>query len=246
MAIVKKHSSSEQIIDYILKKIEDREWKSGDRLPSEREFAQQLGVSRIPLREAICALSTMGILTVKQGGGTFIEEYNPEYLGKSFRTYTLLSKSLVDEIFEARIILEAEIAKLAARNRKESDLEAIHQAMIRHAEQALLLFEGKGSKQEVLEEDNGVHMGIAAATHNSFLYQMLDTVKSVGQSSHMYDDKYVKDKKEYKEAIQFHKEIYQSILEQDEERAFHAMEKHVKNVQSSLDVDRLKKEIVKD
>ncbi|RDU25278.1 FadR/GntR family transcriptional regulator [Anaerosacchariphilus polymeriproducens] len=242
MGIVKKSSSSEQIIDYILKKIEDQEWKSGDRLPSEREFAQQLGVSRIPLREAICALSTMGILSVKQGGGTFIEEYNPEYLGKNFKTYTLLSKSLIDEIFEARIILEAEVAKLAARNRKDDDLKGIRQAMRRHSKTALMFFDGIGTKQEVLLDDNDFHMGIAAATHNSFLYQMLDTVRSVGQNSHLYDDKYVMNREEYKEAIQFHEKIYQAIAEQKEDIAFSVMENHIKTIRSSLDVERMKKE----
>lgn len=244
MGIVKKHNSSEQIIDYILKKIEENEWRSGDRLPSEREFAQQLGVSRIPLREAICALSTMGIVTAKQGGGTFIGEYNPEYLGKSFKTYTLLSKSLIDEIFEARIIIEAEIAKLAARNRKESDLNEIQNAMKRHSQKALLLFDGLGTKDEVLEEDNDFHMGIAAAAHNSFLYQMLDTVRGVGQGSHIYDDKFVVDKQEYKDAISFHNEIFEAIVSKDENRAFNAMENHIKTIRSSLDIEKIKEEIV--
>lgn len=243
MGIIKKHNTSEQIIDYILKKIEDQEWKSGDRLPGEREFAKQLGVSRIPLREAICALSTMGILTAKQGGGTFIDEYNPEYLGKSFKTYTLLSRSLIDEIFEARIILESEVAKVAARNRKQEDLDIIKNAQERHSQKALLLFDGIGTKEELLEVDNDFHMGIAAATHNSFLYQMLDTVRSVGQGSRMYDDKYVIDRQEYKDAIIFHKEIFQAIASRDEECAFKSMENHIKKVRSSLDVERLKEEI---
>ena len=61
MAVIKKQNVSAQIINYFLEKIETGAYKPGDRIPTERELTEILGVSRVPLREAICALTALGI-----------------------------------------------------------------------------------------------------------------------------------------------------------------------------------------
>ena len=59
---IQKTSISQQVVDYILERINCGAWRPGDRLPGEREFAETLGISRVPLREAISALCAIGIL----------------------------------------------------------------------------------------------------------------------------------------------------------------------------------------
>ena len=61
-SIIQKTSVSQQVVDYILGQIDRGELKRGDRLPVEREFAESLGISRVPLREAIAALTAMGVV----------------------------------------------------------------------------------------------------------------------------------------------------------------------------------------
>ena len=73
---IQKTSVSRQVADHILELIERGELKRGDRLPGEREFAESLGISRVPLREAISALSLMGIIEKRHGEGNYIAESN--------------------------------------------------------------------------------------------------------------------------------------------------------------------------
>lgn len=240
MGIIKKQNSRDQIINYILSKIESGELKSGDKLMNEREFSEQLGVSRVPLREAICALSTLGILEARQGDGTFVSSYNPDLIGKVIRTYSLFDRSLIDEIFEARTILEADAAKLAAANRTSEDIEKIRKALQRYDEMVQLYTKDEIDIKCVLEHDNYVHLGIAAAAHNNFFLQIIDTVRYAGQSRHIFRDEYTINPHHVEESVAYHKNIFEAIVRQDKEGAYQAMREHILHIQSALDMKSLK------
>lgn len=245
MGIVKKQNSRDQIINYILSKIESGELKSGDKLINEREFSEQLGVSRVPLREAICALSTLGILEAKQGDGTFVSSYNPDLIGKVIRTYSLFDRSLIEEIFEARRILEADAAKLAAGNRTSEDLEKIQKVLQEHAEIVQRYTKNETEMKYVLEYDNYVHLGIAAAAHNNFFLQIINTIRYVGQSRHIFRSEYTINQHHFEESVGYHRNIFEAIRRQDGDAAYQAMSEHILHIQSSLDMENLKKVIDK-
>ncbi|WP_339287583.1 FadR/GntR family transcriptional regulator [Paenibacillus sp. FSL E2-0201] len=230
----------EQVIEYILSEIERGELKAGDKLMNERSLSEKLGISRVPLREAICALSTLGILEARQGDGTFVSGYNPGAIGKVIRTYSLFDRSLIEEIFEARTVLEADAAQLAAANRTAADLEKIGEAIRRHEECIKLYIRNEAAIETVLKHDNDVHLGIAAAAHNNFFLQIIDTIRHVSQSRGIFSSEYTTNPRHFEESVAYHRNIFAAIQNQDGAAAYQAMRDHIQHIQESLDLDKLK------
>ena len=127
-----KQSARETAIQYFLQEIRSGNLKSGDKILNERQLADLLGISRVPLREAICTLSTLGILEAHQGNGTYVSEKNAQIFFKCNKKYGIFDRSIVDEVFEARILFEADAARLAAQNRTSEDLKCLQIAASAH------------------------------------------------------------------------------------------------------------------
>ncbi|MFA6506129.1 MAG: FadR/GntR family transcriptional regulator [Treponemataceae bacterium] len=232
MAIVKKQSSSKQIIEYILDRVQKRELKSGDKLPNEREFSEMLGVSRVPLREAISALSLLGILDARQGEGTFVNKYDSAILGKVIYTYTILDNTSMDEILEVRKMMEADAAKLASENASEEDLREIRVAMEQRDKELELYKRFDGNGELVYEHDSHFHHAIAEATHNRFCVQFLDAIRQSAREQHQSGfNKH--DLSAYETASDFHHRIYDAISSGNAAEAYEVMYKHIESVQEA-------------
>lgn len=136
-------------------------WGPGDRLPNENELAEQLGVSRGTLREAIRLLTAQGILTAQKGRGTFVAE-NASLPGRFDLENLPVERSRLADLFEARLLLEPELAALACRRASREELERIL-ALAEQVRQDILA----GNKRT--DSDQRFHQAIAAAAHNDFL-----------------------------------------------------------------------------
>src|SRR5215207_3693312 len=102
-------SKSSEIISFRLREMIQRgELNSGDRLPSERDLAKLLGVSRPTLRAGIHSLATIGVLQSRQGAGTFVAEANesPSLDSSQLSLMASLHGYTSDEMFEARLSIE--------------------------------------------------------------------------------------------------------------------------------------------
>ena len=99
-------------------------WGPGDRLPNENDLAEQLGVSRGTLREAIRLLTAQGILTAQKGRGTFVAE-NASLPGRFDLENLPVERSRLADLFEARLLLEPELAALACRRASREELARI-------------------------------------------------------------------------------------------------------------------------
>ena len=138
----------------------------GEKLPSERELCELLGVSRTVVREAVRSLVAKGLLEVRHGGGTVVRAPDPA-LASDMMTMLLGSGKDVafTHVQEVRRLLEVEIAGLAAERRNDADLarmEAQLQWMVHHA----------SDPERWAEADVAFHAAIATATHNP-LYPLL-------------------------------------------------------------------------
>ncbi len=107
---------SEEVTERIKRAILLGEFKAGDRLPSERDLAKQFQVSRVAIREALRKLEHSGFIVTRQGatGGTFVTDLNFEYLANAFLDLFLSDKIGIPELYQVRLFLEPEIARLAA------------------------------------------------------------------------------------------------------------------------------------
>ena len=118
---------SESVTEEIEKLIERGTFQAGEKLPSVRELCELFGVGRSAVRDAITTLSGKGIVTVKQGEGTYICEFDSS---KLFNHPLLLPSSKdITELFQVRKIVETGIAEASAIHRSEEDLlkmEEVH------------------------------------------------------------------------------------------------------------------------
>ena len=91
-------------------------FKPGDKLPSERELAEEFQVSRVAIREALRALENSGFVLTRQGitGGAFVTELSFQQLANSFLDLFLCEKISIPELYHVRRLIEPEVARLAA------------------------------------------------------------------------------------------------------------------------------------
>src|SRR5262245_42895541 len=102
----------------------------GQRLPPERVLADQLGVSRPTLREAICALTVLGVLDVTPGAGTYVSRLTPEVLARPLRFMIEANPGSLRELFEFRLQLEVGAAEVAATRINATDIRRLKKTIV--------------------------------------------------------------------------------------------------------------------
>jgi GntR family transcriptional repressor for pyruvate dehydrogenase complex len=167
---VQKTSLSDGILEQITGLIARGVLKPGDRIPSEKQLCQQLGVGRTSVREALRSLSVMGILESHAGDGTFVSANRDRYLERAFQWGLLLDRKVVEDLVETRLILESQTSYLAARKATDEDLEELEQA-IQGMEESV------ADLPRYLEHDLRFHLRIAQATQNHILETLLSTIR---------------------------------------------------------------------
>jgi GntR family transcriptional repressor for pyruvate dehydrogenase complex len=105
---------SEQIASRFLAMIKSGNLRAGDRLPTEQQMTIAFGISRPPLREALKALTLMGVLESRQGGRYTVTDLSPSRLVAPFNVMLSVGEYDVNEHFEARTVVELELVRLAA------------------------------------------------------------------------------------------------------------------------------------
>lgn len=238
MAILERKNVSMQIIDYILDLIIQGKLKKGDRIMNEREFSETLGVSRVPLREAISALSLVGVLSPKQGEGTFVSTYNPDIFSRVIYANVILEDTSIDDILSVRCIVESNSAELAAAVATPEDLRAIDAAIKEHAEAVSSYLAGTCSLERVIEKDHGFHSAIVAATHNTFFKQFFDVLKHSIQYCHMTC---VNQPEKFPGFVEMHQRLFNAIQDKQRAQAYIIMHEHIADYES----DRPQKSDVK-
>lgn len=118
----KKKFKYDIVADQILNEIKTGVWSVGDRLPAEAKLIERYGVSRVCLREALKKLSVIGILNIVQGDGTYVNELIPSHVFEPFLPLLSCKEVYVEEIYDARYVVEGGAAQLIAGIRTEQDL----------------------------------------------------------------------------------------------------------------------------
>jgi GntR family transcriptional repressor for pyruvate dehydrogenase complex len=167
---------SERITANILDMIRAGDLQPGDRLPSERELATMMKVSRPSLREALRALALMNIVEIRQGDGTYVSTLEPGLLVEHFDFVFSLTDATFLELFDAREVLEVGIVGLAAKRITDEELAAIRACM--------------GRSKEVVDDpaafiqcDLELHELITKAAGNSLLSSFMQAIRQLGAAS---------------------------------------------------------------
>jgi DNA-binding FadR family transcriptional regulator len=158
-----------QIAEQLSKLIGSGEFAEGTRLPSERELAAQLGVSRPSVREALIALEVAGKVDVRVGAGIFVSARRPTAVADP----TSEGQGPF-ELLRARWLVEGEIAMAAAHNAMPEDLEVVRAAVAEMQQR-------QRQRRDPEVADRDFHLGIAKATHNSALVSVVRTLWDQGR-----------------------------------------------------------------
>lgn len=146
-----RQSLVDTVVDQLRAQLTNGDWAVGDRIPTEHELAEQLGVGRNTVREAVRVLVHAGLLESRQGNGTFVRSTaDPSAVLREIRAAGTL------DVLELRVALEAEAARLAAERRDTADmvaLRAVLRTLREHGDRAA-------------DADMAFHMGVVQATHN--------------------------------------------------------------------------------
>jgi GntR family transcriptional regulator, transcriptional repressor for pyruvate dehydrogenase complex len=198
----------------------------GEKLPAERELAQQLRCSRMAIREAIRALEMSGFVETRQGatGGIYVKEPTFAHLGSVFLDLFLAGKFSIPELHRIRLLIEPEIASLAATNITSESADELKRA----------LEDEKGpfrSLSENIEKRTKIHYLLAEMCGNRFLEAFLRS--AIGLNREIVEAVQPEDPFAV-HARGMHDPIVEAVIAGNPEAAREAMTKHALEFGQSL------------
>lgn len=214
----------ERIAERLVSLIAERQLRPGDRLPSERDLAGAMQVSRATLREALRALSMLKIIEIRQGSGTFVTSLKPEMLVEHLDFVFALDDATFAELLEARAILEPQIAALAATHITDAELEALQVS----AERALAVVD---DVDQFLQADVALHQIITDAARNQILARFMGSLTRLGMASRRRTGELVSVRQQ---TVLDHRAIAEALRLGDPAAAAAAMHKHLEHIRITL------------
>ncbi len=214
-----------QVVEHVRALISSGEVHPGDRLPPERELARKLKISRSSLRAGIGFLSAMGVLKSRHGAGTFVSSGPPALDSSSLTVLGALHGFLPWQMFEARIVLEANVAALAAERATDEHIAEL-------AEEVAEMYASLDDPQEYLIHDVRFHRTIARASGNPILGALMETI-----TANLYDNRRLTagHSQSLKESAEMHREIFRAIRSRNPVQARRTMEQHLNEARMAED-----------
>lgn len=215
----------------LIEKLADGEFSVGERLPSERVIADEMGVSRAVIREAMIMLELFGLVEVKKGSGIYLvslPEVSQKYILEKDGRYHGEHVGPF-EMLQARQVIESRVAELAAMLVTKNDILKLRHAL---AQEKMEVETGKDD----VEGDRLFHRYIAEATQNSVLIEIIEGMWASRQSSPMWQKLHqrIGDKGYQGEWYDDHAKILMKLQQKDSKGAGHAMWVHLENVKNRL------------
>lgn len=226
--LVERESLAEKVAKHILTLVRQGDLIPGQKLPSERDLAGSMGVGRPSLREALRALSLMGVLEIRHGEGVFVTELTPDALLQPLEFFLTLDDQSLDILFEARVAIEAGIAEIAASKITGDEIESLRRCMDRGV---AALDDPDGFRQVDLE----FHRRIVEATKNPFLIRVAQSFQELGKASRQIT---VQLPGVPKQSHADHATILAALAEGDVAAARQAMVRHLRNVHAAFKLSR--------
>ena len=214
----------EQVIEQIQEKIFYGEFKNGDKLPSERELSEQMGVSRTSIREDIRVLETMGVVESRQGEGNFICSNVNKSLIEPLSLIFKLNNGNWEDVIELRQALELETVKFASKRVTKEEADEM-KFIINKMEEEI----NNQNRNEILVNlDQKFHNKIASISKNYLIECLFLTSSNLFEE--FIDDarrKIVNKYSDERVLLNQHKEIYNAIISNDSNLAYKKMEEHM-------------------
>ena len=173
---VSRVTLGEQVAAQLADQITQGRWQVGEKLPSENELCNTLGIGRSTLREALKSLAFVGMIRMRPGEGTYVAGSSRYLSNRILGDGRLTTEKQLDDVAEARLILETELAALAAERAEPADLDRL-EALLGDMRRKLETGEGR----QYAHLDVEFHLAIAKASKNMVLLELLTAMRAVLQ-----------------------------------------------------------------
>ncbi|MCE7982825.1 MAG: FadR family transcriptional regulator [Caldilinea sp. CFX5] len=207
----------EQALEQLKQYIGSGSVQVGERLPSERELAERLGIARTSVREALKILESVGLVESRVGDGTYITAQIGATIGRTIGLGLMSWGGTIMEIMQARTMIEAEAARVAADQATDEDLQALS-ALLTQMEKAATF-------HDYLTADMNFHRRIGQATQNTIvayiINNLIDLLEEAMRQSHGVDLPAMS------EGNATHREIYLALKDRAPATANDAMRRHL-------------------
>ena len=214
---IHRESVANIVVDRLLGYVTAGKLAPGDRLPSERQLAEMFAVSRSTIRESLRALNALGVVEINHGGGVFVSRLDATDLLQPLTFFLTLEAVTVDKLYEARRLIEGEIAALAALHASDKDLDRLEQLL---TAQVCTLEDAA----EYRRMDTKFHSLLAEIAGNPFLMRAAQSLNMLGLEFRKLASE---TPAVLAGSIEDHKRIVAAIGNRDAETARSAMARHM-------------------
>jgi len=205
-----------QIELLILKKL-----RPGDKLPSERELAEMLGVSRSSIRDAIRSLELVGLVEPRQGAGTVVREVSAASFINPLANVLVHKRQLVSELLDFRKMLEPPLAARAAAHASAEEIAEMEEILYRQSEKVR-------QGQAAVEEDSEFHYNVAMASENSVVLKVLDVLMDLLRDTR---ERSLQVEGRQEKSLAGHQRILAAIKRRNAAAAETAMRRHIDEIE---------------
>jgi GntR family transcriptional repressor for pyruvate dehydrogenase complex len=222
---------ADSVASELEKRILEGSLKPGDRLPSERALALDVGVSRPSLREAIQQLVSKGLLSTRHGGGTFVTDRLEAHFVDPWQGMLKDNPMLHRDLLEVRQMLESQAAALAADRATDIDISRLDAA---HA--ALEASYERNDLNHCIETDVAFHQTVAEASHNALIGHLTASLMRVihGHVANNLTHLHTRPQR-WSQLRAQHRAIWQAIREHKPQEAALAASEHIEFVRRSIE-----------
>jgi GntR family transcriptional regulator, transcriptional repressor for pyruvate dehydrogenase complex len=217
----------QRITDHVRELIETEQLRPGERLPAERELAQMLGVSRVPIRESMRALAAQGLIEIRRGQGMFVVSRDVQATIDQLASVLLKQRAAFEELFAVRRLLEPAAAEWAATRGEPDDFVTLER-IVSDMETAGGL--DPPDFDTVGERDTQLHVEIAAAADNRVLVRIMQAIQDLHREQLETSQRYAG---RLTETLKDHRRIVDAIVARDPVEAHEAMSEHLRNAETA-------------
>ena len=221
---IKRVKLYEEVAARIRGLIASGELGPGQALPSERKLAEQFEVGRAVIREAIRQLEVSGLVESRHGGGNYVREVTVEHLVAPIASVLNGMAPLREELMDARLFFEPQIAREAAARATPEDLRRLQEAISRQEERV-----AGGSSGA--EEDAEFHELLASATHNTVVERVMEVIDGLLEDSQA---RLFRSVERSEISLEGNRRILEAVARHDQEAAQTAMVKHLEDIARNL------------
>jgi DNA-binding FadR family transcriptional regulator len=211
----------DRVVNEIQSVIVNGQLEPGAKLPPERELAEELGVSRTVIREAVRILVAKGLLETKPGVGTIVRQVTRDQIVEplSLLLQTQEGGISIEHLHQVRRMLEVEIAGLAALQASEEDIADLKQVLVD-------MESVETGPKEFAARDSDFHQGLAKTTYNPLLIILLDSIRDLMQEVRLMVTRHPGLREQ---VMPDHYRILERVAARDPEGARQAMEEHLEH-----------------